>query len=1314
MYIADTYNNRIRKVSNGIITTVAGTGQLGSTGDGGSALAAQLYLPTRLAVDANENIYFTETINPAITPEVRKVDSHGIISKVAGGGLDLSDGIPATQAGMLPLAVAVDGNGNLYIVDSFGMGIRKVDSKGIITTVAGGKQIFGFAGDGGPALNAQFAFEAFPSIAVDSGGNIYVDDEANERVRKITPSGIINTVAGNGRFRLSGNGGPAASATLDYPLSVTGDPSGNLFITEQLQNRIRRIAPDGTISIYAGNGQQGFTGDGGPAGSASIAFPAYLTIAPSGALFFSDTVNCRVRYIDHNGIINTYAGGGGCSDSGDGGPANQAGMRAPMGIDIDPAGDLVIAEPQSNRIRVVLAPPDYRIATLAGNGNPGYSGDRGSAPQALVNGPIGVRYHGGFFYFCDTGNHVVRKIDTNSLTITTVAGNGKSGFSGDGGPAISASLSNPQSINFDAAGNMYIADQLNRLIRMVTPGGTISTFAGSMAAKTENDGDLATNAGLGAPSDVFIDQGGTVFFTDVFYNRVRAVLVNPPTFQATPSSLAFTGPAGSDPVTLAIDLVGSIPGIPYTLTASSSGWLQATPTSGFMPASLVITADPSKLSAGPHTGTITITAPDTRPATQSIGVTLTTTAPGAPSLSVKPSSLSFSFVQKSPGRSRALTVANAGGGSLHFTAATSTVSGGSWLSATPGSGTLNAFASQSVNIAVDPSKLIPGTYSGTVTLASADPVESVIVPVTVTVSAVQQTILIPQTGLTFFAVKGGGSPPPQDFNILNSGSGLMPFTISSSTLSGGPWLSVFPNSGSSDASSNIVPQIRVQADPKGLASGVYYGTIKVTSQSADNNPQFVTVVLNVLAAGSKIGPIVQPTGLIFSAIAGGESPGSQTVTVENTDSAPVTYQSGRATTDGGAWFTWLPKDATISPNQPVRIIIQPQIAGLAAGVHPGSLTLSFSDGSTRTITILLVLVPPGTVLSRTETQATASAACVPKKLYPVFTELSPGFSTPAGLPGQVAVKVVDNCATPMAKGDVTASFSNGDASLQLISLKDGTWARTWIPQFPAAQVTVTVDVQNTDGLTGSAKVTGSLLANSQPPVVGPGAIVNGASYASGTPVAPGSLIAVFGSKLAQGNTSASNLPLPTDLGGSSIVLAGRAAPLLFASDGQVNAMIPFGTAVNTGQQLFVTHGTATSVPQTVTLSAVAPGVFTKDGSGKGQGTIFLGNSRNLADAAHPAHSGDVVVIYCTGLGEVNPPVVTGTPAPAAPPAQTVNQVKVTIGGLPATVQFSGLTPGLVGVYQVNAVVPAIKAGDQVPVVLTSAGQQSPPVTIVAR
>jgi uncharacterized protein (TIGR03437 family) len=332
----------------------------------------------------------------------------------------------------------------------------------------------------------------------------------------------------------------------------------------------------------------------------------------------------------------------------------------------------------------------------------------------------------------------------------------------------------------------------------------------------------------------------------------------------------------------------------------------------------------------------------------------------------------------------------------------------------------------------------------------------------------------------------------------------------------------------------------------------------------------------------------------------------------------------------------------------------------------------------------------------------------------VFTQISAGFSIPAGFPGQVAVKVVDDCANPMTNGDVSATFSNGDPQLRLISLKDGTWAGTWVPSNPTSPITVTALAQSTEGLAGNVKITGSLQANGQPPAVGQGAVVNGASFATAAPVAPGSLVTIFGSNLADGKAYASHLPLPTNLGGSSIALAGRQAPLLYASDGQVNAVIPYGTAVNTEQQLLVLHGGSVSVPQSVTLSAVAPGIFTADGSGKGQGTVFVGNGTTLADASHPAHSGDVVVIYCTGLGEVSPLVPTGSPAPSAPPAKAVNDVKVTIGGLDAPVQFAGLTPGLVGVYQVNAVVPAVAAGNQAPVVISASGQRSQAVTIAIR
>jgi len=625
LYISDTHNNRIRKVtSSGIISTIGGTGQQGFGGDGGRAIDAQLNGPSRLALDGAGNIYFVDAGNF----RVRKIDANGIITTVAGGGTNFGDGTPAVNAGLIPLAMALDCAGALYLADALTYGILKIDAQGKIVTIAGGSGKPGFDGDGGNALSAHFQFQYYPALAIDSAGNILFADEVNERVRKITPDGKVNSVAGNGRFHFSGDGGPATSASLDLPTSVVADSSGNVFLTEPGLNHIRRVAPDGTISVYAGTGMEGYSGDGGPASSAALAFPNYLAFGPNGSLFFTDTFNCVVRYITTSGIIGTFAGSGSCADAGDNGPALQASFIALEGLDFDGAGDLIVSEGFHHRLRVVLA--NGTVATLAGNGTAGFSGDGGVSTKALVNNPVGVRVHNGFIYFCDSLNHRIRRIEISTLTISTVAGNGRAGYLGDGGPATQASLNEPQSIAFDSAGNMYIADLLNQLIRKVTPDGTISTFAGSRTEFALNDGRLATDAALGATGDLFVDSKGNVLMTDFFYNRVRAVLNNVPSYQANPTALAFTAPAGSSAVDQSVDIVGSIPGIPFTASASSNGdWLQLSSASGVMPASLRVTADPSALSAGNNQGTITISSPVANPSSLTIRVALTTTARSA-------------------------------------------------------------------------------------------------------------------------------------------------------------------------------------------------------------------------------------------------------------------------------------------------------------------------------------------------------------------------------------------------------------------------------------------------------------------------------------------------------------------------------------------------------------------------------------------------------------------------------------------------------------------------------------------------------------
>jgi adhesin/invasin len=645
---------------------------------------------------------------------------------------------------------------------------------------------------------------------------------------------------------------------------------------------------------------------------------------------------------------------------------------------------------------------------------------------------------------------------------------------------------------------------------------------------------------------------------------------------------------------------------------------------------------------------------------------------------------------------------------------------GNWLSASAASVNVGPFGVTQVQIQSNPTGLGPGTYSGTITVASANPPQSVLVPVTMIVTAVPQTILIPQNGLAFFAVQTGSLPPPQTFNILNAGQGQMSWNTSVSTLSGGDWLAAFPTDGVTDESSTSAPpQIRVNVYPGTLTAGIYYGSVKVTSPGANNSPQFVSVVLNLLPPGSNIGPVVQPAGMIFVAPANGESPSSQTVRVQSLNTSPLAYTSGLSTSSGGNWLTVLPPGGTLSAGQPATIVVQPRVDGLAPGVYQGTLTLSFSDGSMRTITIVFVVTAgaPGGQATQ-PTPETTGAAC-PSLLKVVFTGLSTGSRVSVGFPGQVSVKVVDDCGMPLVNGSVAASFSNGDAAILLTSLRDGTWTATWTPQFSTAQAMVTVTaVDPNRRLTGTAQISVGFQQFTEPPVVGTGGVVNAASYAAQAPLAPGTLISVFGSKLAQNQAGVTTLPLPMNLGGSSMLIAGVGAPLLFSSDGQINALIPYGIQVNAGQQIVISRGSSLSVAQSLTMAAAAPGVFTTDGSGKGQGHIYVAHTdftQTLADAGHPATAGDYIVIYCTGLGEVTPSVAVGTPAPFDHLTSTVNPVTVTIGGVAAEVQFAGLTPGFAGLYQVNAMVPdGVPPGAAVVLSIAEAGQLSSLVTMAVR
>ncbi len=558
IYIADAGNGVVRVVDTaGNMKTVAGNHLPcggGNCGDGGAATLARLNDPQGVAVDAGLNVYIADTGDNRVRcvlgqvggcGDVQHKYAVGTIINFAGSTVacasptsSCGDGHSAKSANLdSPMGIVLDGSGNLYIADTFDNRIRVVNSKGIISTIAGNGTMCSppsaTCGDGGSATQANLALPR--AVAVDKLGQVYIADTRDNRVR-IVSSGNINTLAGTGWFGFAGDGGSPLSAELAAPNGVWVDSSGNVLISDTLNQRVRQVTPGTTpvINTLVGGGNGG---DNGPATAARLANPSTVAVDSSNNYYIADTANNRIRFVA-GGTISTVAGNGNTGYTGDGGPAVAATLNAPWGVAVDPSENIYIADSYNRVVRYVDA-ATQGIDTFAGNGSPcipstGLCGDGGPAVSANLSFPSTVILNqAGEVYIADSGAARVRKVDTSG-NIWTVAGTGQPGYAGDGGPATSAQLNGPVGIAVDANGNLYIADAHNNVIRCVVgasggcggstqPVGTIITYAYTGNPNFSGDGGLATSASRGSANEVAVDSRGNLFIGGGEQNLVQRV-----------------------------------------------------------------------------------------------------------------------------------------------------------------------------------------------------------------------------------------------------------------------------------------------------------------------------------------------------------------------------------------------------------------------------------------------------------------------------------------------------------------------------------------------------------------------------------------------------------------------------------------------------------------------------------------------------------------------------------------------------------------------------------------------------------------------
>jgi streptogramin lyase len=509
VYVADTGNNTIRKITSaGTVTTLAGTAGVYGSADATGA-AASFDLPIGLAVDSAGNIYVVDSMNATI----RKVTSTGVVTTLAGtaGAQGSADDTGAAASFSDPFGAAVDSTGNVYVADTGNNTIRKITPAGVVTTLAGTAGVVGSADGTGTAAS----FDRPEGVAVDSAGNVYVADAVNSTIREVTPTGVVTTPAGTAGVVGSADG-TGAAASFDQPYGVAVDSAGNVYVADSSNNTIRKITPAAAVTTLAGAAAVSGGVDGTGA-SATFSRPSGVATDSAGNVYVADTDDNTIRKITPTGVVTTLAGTAGMSGSADGTGA-AARFSGPSGIAVDSAGNVYVADAINSTIREIT--PAGVVTTLAGTAGVKGGAD-GTGAAASFDDPTGIAVDSaGNVYVADAVNSTIREI-TPAGVVTTLAGTAGGAGNADGTGAA-ATFNKPAGVAVDSAGNVYVADTFNGTIREITPAGVVTTMVGTAGAVGSADGTGAA-ASFNRPTAVAVDGAGNVYVADTFNDTIRKV-----------------------------------------------------------------------------------------------------------------------------------------------------------------------------------------------------------------------------------------------------------------------------------------------------------------------------------------------------------------------------------------------------------------------------------------------------------------------------------------------------------------------------------------------------------------------------------------------------------------------------------------------------------------------------------------------------------------------------------------------------------------------------------------------------------------------